>query len=287
MKKRISASDNIVETNQLLRDLKLNTVCESALCPNQGECFSKKTATFMIMGEICTRNCRFCAVASGEPFPLDEEEPYRVAEATARLGLKHVVVTSVTRDDLTDGGASHFIAVIRSIRQNCPQAIIEVLTPDFMGKSNSIGAVAEANPHIYNHNMETVPRLYSNVRPKANYVRSLKVLEQAKKTNETIFSKSGIMVGLGEKEDEVIKLMQDLRDVGCDILTIGQYLAPSPKHLPVQEYVHPEVFNRYQRLAEDHGFVYVASAPFVRSSYHASEVSEKFLTDHKSDSLDE
>jgi lipoic acid synthetase len=277
LKKRITAGENTVETDKLLRDLQLNTVCESAICPNQGECFAKKTATFMVMGEYCTRNCRFCAVRSGVPTALDGDEPLRVAEATLRLGLKHVVVTSVTRDDLPDGGASHFATVINCIKDKCPQTFIEVLTPDFMGNTDAIHTVVQAEPHIYNHNMETVLGLYATVRPKANYVRSLNVLEQVKKSDATILTKSGIMVGLGENEDEVIALMRDLRAIGCDIITIGQYLSPSAKHLPVKEYIHPDVFNRYKQIAKSHGFLYVASAPFVRSSYHASEVSEKLM----------
>lgn len=280
LKKRLPASANVMKTKKLLEDLGLNTVCQSALCPNQGECFAKKTATFMIMGENCTRNCRFCAVSSETPLPLDEDEPSRVAEAAYRLQLKHVVVTSVTRDDLPDGGASHFANVIKSVRKKLPEAIIEVLTPDFKGNDDSIATVVEARPHIFNHNVETVPRLYERVRPQANYLRSLKVIKKVKELNKDIYTKSGIMVGLGESEKEVIQVMKDLRIHECDILTIGQYLQPSGNHLPVEEYIHPDVFKSYESLAEKLGFKHVASAPLVRSSFNASEFSEKYLTAH-------
>ncbi|OLN32732.1 Lipoate synthase [Desulfosporosinus metallidurans] len=262
-------------THELLQDLKLNTVCDSALCPNLTECYSKKTATFMIMGDVCTRNCRFCAVSNGKPSSLYPDEPRRVAQATARLGLKHVVVTSVTRDDLIDGGASHFVEVIKNIREYCPQSIIEVLTPDFKGSFDRVAQVVEAKPHIFNHNIETVPRLYSAVRPQADYLRSLNVLEHAKKTDQGVFTKCGIMLGLGEEEREVVNVMKDLRNIGCDIITIGQYLQPSPQHLPVKEYVHPDVFNKYESIAIEQGFLHVASGPFVRSSFNAIEFSEK------------
>ncbi len=230
------------------------------------------------MGDICTRNCRFCAVHSGTPVPLDQEEPLRVAEAVGRLGLKHVVVTSVSRDDLPDGGAAHFVAVIRSIRGKYPQVIIEVLTPDFGGRLDLVTEVVKAKPHIYNHNIETVPRLYATVRPQADYISSLQVLEQAKKVDGEIYTKSGIMLGLGEEETEVINVMQDLRHIGCDILTIGQYLQPSPEHLPVQEFIHPDIFDKYKVLAQDHGFIHVAAAPFVRSSFNAIEFSNKVFS---------
>ncbi len=275
LKKRVGTSVNMALTYELLQDLKLNTVCDSALCPNLAECYSKKTATFMIMGDVCTRNCRFCAVSSGKPNSLDPNEPGRVAQATARLGLKHVVVTSVTRDDLSDGGASHFVEVIKNIREYCPQSIIEVLTPDFKGSLDRVAQVVDAKPHIFNHNIETVPRLYSLVRPQANFLRSLKVLEQVKRTDQSVFTKCGIMLGLGEKEHEVIAVMKDLRNIGCDIITIGQYLQPSAKHLPVVEYIHPDVFAKYKNVATEHGFVHVASAPLVRSSFNAIEFSEK------------
>jgi len=260
-------------TRRLLEELKLNTVCQSALCPNLGECFSRRTATFMILGNTCTRNCRFCAVQSGQPQPPDPDEPRRVALAAARLGLKHVVVTSVTRDDLPDGGAGQFAATIKSIREYLPGAVIEVLTPDFQGKKEALVKVLEAGPHIFNHNIETVPRLYPEVRPGANYQRSLEILKQVKEMAPGIYTKSGLMVGLGETKEEVEQVMADLRKVNCDILTIGQYLRPSPQHLEVKEYVRPEVFDYYGARGREMGFLYVAAAPFVRSSYNAAEFS--------------
>jgi lipoic acid synthetase len=253
--------------------LKLNTVCESALCPNLGECFARRTATFMILGKVCTRNCRFCAVEGGQPELLDPEEPRRVAEAATRLGLKHVVVTSVTRDDLPDGGAGQFAATIQALREKLPYAIIEVLTPDFQGERKAIASVVEAQPHIFNHNVETVPRLYPRVRPEADYRRSLEVLRTVKELAPSIYTKSGLMVGLGETREEVEQVMADLREINCDILTIGQYLRPSPQHLEVKEFIPPEVFDYYAEAGRKMGFLYVASAPFVRSSYNAAEFS--------------
>ncbi|WP_084666398.1 lipoyl synthase [Thermanaeromonas toyohensis] len=271
--KRIPASGNVEATRQLLEELKLNTVCQSALCPNLGECFARRTATFMILGNTCTRNCRFCAVQSGQPQPPDPDEPQRVALAAAKLGLKHVVVTSVTRDDLPDGGAGHFAATIQAIREHLPGAIIEVLTPDFQGKREALAKVLEAGPHIFNHNIETVPRLYPEVRPGANYQRSLEVLRRVKEMAPDIYTKSGLMVGLGEAREEVEQVMADLRKANCDILTIGQYLRPSPQHLEVKEYIPPEVFDYYGTRGREMGFLYVAAAPFVRSSYNAAEFS--------------
>lgn len=271
--KRIPASGNIEATRRLLEELKLNTVCQSALCPNLGECFSRRTATFMILGNTCTRNCRFCAVQGGQPQPPDPDEPRRVALAAARLSLKHVVVTSVTRDDLPDGGAGQFAATIQAIREHLPGAVIEVLTPDFQGKREALAKVLEAGPHIFNHNIETVPRLYPEVRPGANYQRSLEVLKQVKEMAPGIYTKSGLMVGLGETKEEVEQVMADLRKVNCDILTIGQYLRPSPEHLEVKEYIPPEVFDYYGTRGQEMGFLYVAAAPFVRSSYNAAEFS--------------
>lgn len=271
--KRIPASGNMEATRRLLEELKLNTVCQSALCPNLGECFARRTATFMILGNTCTRNCRFCAVQSGQPQPPDPDEPRRVALAAARLGLKHVVVTSVTRDDLPDGGAGQFAATIKSIREYLPGAVIEVLTPDFQGKKEALVKVLEAGPHIFNHNIETVPRLYPEVRPGASYQRSLEILKQVKEMAPGIYTKSGLMVGLGETKEEVEQVMADLRKVNCDILTIGQYLRPSPQHLEVKEYVRPEVFDYYGARGREMGFLYVAAAPFVRSSYNAAEFS--------------
>jgi len=253
-----------------LKDMSLNTVCQSANCPNIGECFTKKTATFMIMGNICTRGCRFCAVNKGCPEPLDEDEPKRVAKAADKLGLKHVVVTCVTRDDISDGGATHFARTIDELKK-IPGITVEVLVSDFRGSEDSIKTVVRARPEIINHNVETVPRLYSKVRPQANYERSLGLLKRVKELDETIHTKSGIMVGLGETEEEVVNVMKDLRKMYCDIMTIGQYLSPSKKHVEVAEYITPEQFNRYKEMGYDMGFKYIASGPLVRSSYHASE----------------
>lgn len=251
-------------------DMSLNTVCQSAKCPNIGECFSKKTATFMIMGDTCTRRCRFCAVNEGKPKPLDEKEPKRVADACKKLGLRHAVITSVTRDDLADGGASHFANTIREIKK-IPDITVEVLIPDLKGNRDSIKTVVDAKPEVINHNLETIPRLYERVRPIAKYERSLDVLKTVKELDSNIVTKSGIMVGLGETEDEVVDLMKDLIDIGCDMLTIGQYLRPSKKHIEIEEYVTPEQFERYKKIGESLGFKHIASAPLVRSSYHAAE----------------
>ncbi|MEW6662712.1 MAG: lipoyl synthase [Bacillota bacterium] len=274
LKKRLPSSGSLHATKNLVEALGLNTVCQSALCPNLGECFSKKTATFMIMGNRCTRNCRFCAVESGEVKPLDTSEPLRVAMAVKKLGLKHAVITSVTRDDLPDGGANHFAQTVREIRRHNPGVIVEVLTPDFNGDWDCLNLVVEAGPHIYNHNVETVPRLYQEVRPQADYQRSLEVLSKVKAMNPSIFTKSGFMLGLGEQKDEVISLMQDLYNNRVNILTIGQYLRPSQGHLPVVEYITPDEFDCYRKIAEDMGFLFVAAGPFVRSSFNASEFSD-------------
>lgn len=255
-----------------LRGLGLHTVCESARCPNIGECFKKPTATFMILGDTCTRACRFCAVGKGRPLPPDPVEPRNIAEAVRKLGLRHAVITSVTRDDLPDGGAGHFAEVVRLLREEFPGLVTEVLTPDFKGSEESIRTVIEAGPHIFNHNLETVPRLYKTVRPQAVYERSLAVLKKAKELDAGVYTKSGIMVGLGETEDEVLSLMGDLREAGCGLLTIGQYLRPMKENIEVAEYVLPEVFERYAEAARGMGFVSVASSPFVRSSYNAEEV---------------
>ncbi|MGD8241133.1 MAG: lipoyl synthase [Armatimonadota bacterium] len=249
----------------------LHTVCESAKCPNIGECFSHRTATFMILGSACTRNCTFCAVEHADPQPVDPDEPDRVAAAAAELGLRHVVVTSVTRDDLPDGGAEHFAQTIRAVRARLPEASVEVLTPDFEGREGDMAAVAAAGPDVYNHNVETVPRLYSRVRPEAEYARSLHLLEYVKRSCAQSVTKSGLMVGLGETDAEVVDVLRDLRAVGCDSITVGQYLRPSPRHLPVERYVPPEQFAEYARAATELGFGHVASAPFVRSSYNAAE----------------
>lgn len=257
----------------MMRLLNLHTVCEEASCPNCGECFGRRTAAFMILGRECTRNCTFCCVSKGTPVPPDPSEPGNLAEAAARLGLRYVVVTSVTRDDLPDGGASHFASVITAIRgrlgDGCP--VIEVLIPDFQGNSDSLKTVADARPEVINHNIETVPRLYPEVRPMANYQRSLELLGRVRKLDPAILTKSGIMLGLGETCDEVLAVFEDLRSHGCDCLTIGQYLAPSPKHHPLVEYITPEQFDWYRDRACQAGFRYVASGPLVRSSYMAEQ----------------
>ncbi|MCK4240279.1 MAG: lipoyl synthase [Candidatus Atribacteria bacterium] len=264
--------------DSLLKELNLHTVCDSALCPNRGECFKNGTATFMILGNICTRDCRFCAVKKGKPLPLDSEEPSHIAQAAKRLNLKHIVVTSVTRDDLPDGGAEHFTQTIIEIKRLLLKSTVEVLVPDFKGSGDALQKIINVQPEVINHNIETVPRLYRLVRPKAVYERSLELLKQIKIRDKDIISKSGIMIGLGEKEKEVVETMEDLREVDCDILTIGQYLKPSPHHLDVQDYIHPDKFEEYQKIGMSLGFKYVASAPLVRSSYHAGEILKDIST---------
>lgn len=268
LKVRVPPSRVFTEMDDLLRGLKLNTVCEEAMCPNIGECFSRKTATFMILGNTCTRNCGFCAVAKGQPGPLDTDEPHRVAKAAKALDLTHVVVTSVTRDDLPDGGAAHFAETIRMIRDLRPEATIEVLVPDFMGRRESILTVLKAEPDIFNHNLETVPGLYHKVRPKAMYDRSLSVLRLAKEFTPHCYTKSGLMVGLGETQAEVKGVMVDLCSAGCDLITIGQYLQPSKEKLNVVEFINLEVFQEYERFGAKLGFKKVTATPLVRSSYH-------------------
>lgn len=263
------------EVEEMLSRLSLHTVCEEANCPNMSECFSRRTATFMILGNFCTRNCTFCNVQKNKPQAVDPEEPIRVAQAVKELNLRHVVITSVTRDDLPDGGAEHFAEVIGSIKELDKNVVVEVLIPDFQGSLEALSKVAEAKPEIINHNVETVPHLYPEVRPMAVYARSLELLRNVKALDGDIFSKSGIMVGLGEKEPEVLEVFRDLREAGCDFLTVGQYLAPSKKHHPVVEYIHPDVFQRYKEQALNLGFKYVASAPLVRSSYLADKALEK------------
>lgn len=260
------------EVEGVLDELHLNTVCASAKCPNRGECFSEGTATFLIMGDACTRGCRFCAVDTRSPAPLDAGEPARVADAVRRLGLRHVVITTVTRDDLDDGGAAHFVAVIEAVRRAAPEAAVEVLTSDFGGDLSSVDAVLAARPDVFNHNIETIRRLYAEVRPGAVYERSLEVLARVRAVAPDIPSKSGLMLGLGETPDEVVEALQDLRGAGVAMLTLGQYLRPSPAHLPVSEFVEPAVFAELAREAYCLGFTSVASAPFVRSSYHAGEM---------------
>jgi lipoic acid synthetase len=268
----LPTSDSFARTRGLLDELKLHTVCESAKCPNHWECWSKGTATFMIAGDRCTRACGFCAVSTAKPLALEADEPARVAEATHRMKLKHVVITAVARDDLKDGGAEHFRQTIEKVRELNPGIVIEVLVPDFNENDASIESVLNANPHIFNHNLETVSRLTPSVRHRATYDRSLVVLKKVKeKRGDTIYTKSGMMLGLGEREEEVLTAMQDLRSSNCDILTLGQYLQPSLKHLPVIEFVSPEKFAEYKVRAEEMGFVHVASGPMVRSSYHADE----------------
>jgi len=257
---------------EMLDELSLNTVCQSAKCPNRGECFSAGTATFLIMGDACTRGCRFCAVKTERPLPLDPDEPRRIAEAASRLGLRHVVITSVTRDDLPDGGAAHFVEVVSAVRSAVPGVAVEVLTSDFAGNDRAVDTVANARPDVFNHNLETVPRLYSEVRPGADYRRSLGVLSRVHATRPDVPTKSGLMLGFGETPDEVVAVMADLLEHGVSMLTLGQYLRPSPAHLPVAEFVSPEVFGELSREAYRRGFSAVASAPFVRSSYHAGEL---------------
>ncbi len=258
-------------TQNLLHELRLETVCDNARCPNRPECYSRRTATFMILGNTCTRPCGFCSVPRGAPEDLEGDEPQRVAEAAERLGLRHVVITSVTRDDLPDGGAEHFFKCVEAVRARTG-AVVEVLTPDFLGNPQAIDRVIEARPEVYNHNMETVPRLYRKVRGRADYQRSLDVLERVKKQAPAMLTKSGLMLGLGETSDELLDVLADLRSVGCDMLTLGQYLAPTLKHIPVKRYVPPEEFDLLGRLARTLGFTQVASGPFVRSSYHAGEM---------------
>jgi lipoyl synthase len=257
---------------KLTRDLKLHTVCESAHCPNQAECFSRGTAAFMILGDTCTRHCTFCAVKKGRPQDPDPQEPHHIVEAVSTLKLNYVVVTSVTRDDLPDGGASHFAQTIRVIHDYDPAIAVEVLIPDFGGSRSALEHVLSAQPAVLNHNLETVPRLYPEVRPQADYRRSLEVLSRGRLLGNNVVIKSGIMLGLGESQQEVIGLMTDLRQVGCDVLTIGQYLPPSLKHHKLIRYVTPEEFAEYQNIGKNMGFVSVFSGPLVRSSFHAAEV---------------
>lgn len=255
-----------------LRGMGLHTVCQSARCPNVGECFGRGNATFMILGDMCTRDCRFCAVDHGRPSPVDPGEPRRVAEAAAMLGLAHVVITSVTRDDLADGGAGHFAASIAAVRELLPDAGVEVLVPDFGGNRAAVEVVMTAGPDVLNHNVETVPRLYPEVRPQADYARSLELLGWAREMAPQSVTKSGFMVGLGEEEDEVVALLGDLRAAGVEAVTIGQYLQPTRAHLPVVKYVRPEIFDSYAERAREMGFAAVLSGPLVRSSYHAGEM---------------
>jgi lipoyl synthase len=271
IKVRLPSSPVFFSTKALISDLRLHTVCESAQCPNRWECWSQGTATFMIAGERCTRACGFCAVPTAKPFALEADEPQRVAEAVRRMRLRHIVITAVARDDLSDGGAGHFARTIRAVRALDPEIVIEVLTPDFNGKEPALAAVAAAQPDIFNHNLETVERLTPFVRSRAKYRLSLIVLRRMKEVDPAVVTKSGLMLGLGETESELFQAMDDLRDAQVQVLTLGQYLRPTPQHLPVVEYVRPETFAFYKEVAERKGFEYVASGPLVRSSYHAAD----------------
>ena len=262
----------LTKMKELLDGLQLHTVCESAHCPNSGECFARGVATFMVLGDVCTRNCTFCAVEHGQPAPPDANEPEHVVEAVKKLGLRHVVVTSVTRDDLPDGGAYQFAKVIKAIRSYNSQISVEVLIPDFQGSLSALEVVVASHPAVINHNVETVPRLYPQVRPQANYERSIQLLEHAKSMEGELLTKSGLMVGLGERREEVIQVMEDLRGVDCDLLTIGQYLRPSPNHYDVVRFISPVEFEEYKNTAVAMGFRGVASAPFVRSSFQADRM---------------
>lgn len=269
---RVQNTEQTQFIEKLLKRLNLNTVCTEANCPNRYECYASGTATFMILGAECTRNCRYCNVHKGTPTPVDPDEPRHVAEAVLEMKLKHIVITSVTRDDLADGGANHFAQVISQIRELTPNVTIEVLIPDFQGNRAALQSVVDAKPEIINHNIETVPRVYSIVRPMADYNQSLELLQRVKEMDSSILTKSGIMVGLGETPSEMEETFRDLRATGCELLTIGQYLAPSKEHYPIQEYITPEQFEAYKLAAEEMGFTAVASAPLVRSSYHAHEL---------------
>jgi lipoic acid synthetase len=268
---RAPVSKGYAATHAIVRQNGLHTVCEEAGCPNIGECWDKKHATFMIMGDTCTRACAFCNVKTGLPGALDPHEPAHVAEATAKLGLAHVVITSVDRDDLADGGAEHFAKTITAIRERCPSTTIEILTPDFLRKENVVETVVKARPDVFNHNLETVPSLYLTVRPGARYFASLRLLQRVKEIDRTMFTKSGIMVGLGEERNEVLQVMDDLRSAGVDFLTIGQYLQPTRKHHPVVRFLTPDEFESLKTIAFAKGFLMVSSSPLTRSSHHAGE----------------
>lgn len=272
LKIKIDGASKLNVVKDIVRRLSLHTVCEEANCPNMMECFGKKTATFMILGSICTRNCTFCNVSKGQGQPVDLDEPLRVAQAVKELKLKHVVITSVTRDDLPDGGAVHFARTIKEIKKIDQNVVIEVLIPDFQGNYEALAAVIGAEPRIINHNVETVPRLYSSLRPMASYQRSLDILKRIKEMDRSVLTKSGLMLGCGEKYQEVIHVLEDLKKAGCELVTLGQYLAPSKKHHPVIEYVPPEIFTQYKRIGLKMGFKHVAASPLVRSSYNAEEV---------------
>jgi len=269
---RVPGGEIFHDVKGLVRNYNLHTVCEEAHCPNIGHCWERRSATFLIMGDTCTRSCGFCAIKTGRPAPLDPMEPLHVAEAIRILGLRHAVITSVNRDELPDGGAEHFARTIRATRQRTQETIIEVLIPDFEGNADSLRKVVEAKPDVINHNLETVKRLYPQVRPQAKYRRSIELLRRVKEMDPALGTKSGIMVGLGERDEEVLELMRDLREVDCDVMTIGQYLRPSRDHLPVIEYIPPEKFSYYREKGMEMGFVDIASGPLVRSSFHAEDV---------------
>ncbi len=269
---RAPGSPGYAATRAIVKEHRLVTVCEEAACPNIGECWDKSHATFMILGEVCTRACAFCNVATGKPDALDPDEPARVGDAVAKMGLKHVVITSVDRDDLADGGAGQFVGVIRAIRAAAPSTTIEILTPDFMRKPLAgVEAVIDAKPDVFNHNLETVPRLYLSIRPGARYYHSLRLLERVKERDPTQFTKSGVMVGLGESKEEVMQVMDDMRSAGVDFITIGQYLQPTRKHAAIDRFVHPDEFHALEEIARAKGFLMVASSPLTRSSHHAGE----------------
>jgi lipoic acid synthetase len=271
LRKKLPADQGRAVVEEMLKALNLNTICSEALCPNYPECFAAKTATFMILGTSCTRDCRFCNVHCGAPLPVDAKEPERIGEAVRRLGLHYVVITSVTRDDLPDGGAAQFAETVAAIRRANPETAVETLTPDFRGNAAALARVVEARPAVISHNMETVAALYPEVRPQADYRQSLALLRDIRRLNPEVHSKSGVMLGLGETKAQLLELFGDLREAGCEFLTIGQYLAPTREHLPVRAYIHPDQFAEYGALAKEMGFSFVASAPFVRSSYHAGE----------------
>ena len=277
LRRKLPDQKVINKMENLFKDLNLHTVCDSALCPNRGECFKNGTATFMIMGDVCSRNCQFCAVKKGKPLPLDPKEPIHIAQAAKYLKLKHVVVTSVTRDDLLNGGAEHFAQTVIVIKNFLPKSTVEILIPDFQGSREALQKVIEVHPEVINHNIETIERLYSSVRPIADYKTSLQLIKRVKIGNQDIITKSGIMLGLGEKKEEVVIAMKDLRKVNCDLLTIGQYLRPSPQHLKVKEYIHPDEFEVYRKIGMSLGFKHVLSGPLVRSSYHSGEILQNIL----------
>ncbi|MGR8930811.1 MAG: lipoyl synthase [Gammaproteobacteria bacterium] len=277
---KLPSGDKVTQLKQSLRENRLHTVCEEAACPNLGECFNHGTATFMIMGDLCTRRCPFCDVAHGKPQPLDLDEPYHLAKTISAMALKYVVITSVNRDDLRDGGAGHFAACIAGTRRLSPSTKIEILTPDFRGRMEiALAALQEQPCDVFNHNLETVPRLYLEARPGADYQISLQLLQRHKQLLPDVPTKSGLMLGLGETETEVMAVLDDLLQHGCSMLTLGQYLQPSKEHLPVKEYIHPEQFDRYAELARQLGFKQVASAPLVRSSYHADRQAAEFVAE--------